>query len=83
MALRSSKLGKKRLQRIKEMIDWLEQNRDALRFEALSDFARSHRVTYDTIKQDAYALAYATIPDPKGGFNLTFVPRSHIKIRRG
>jgi hypothetical protein len=76
MALRSPRLSNKRLTRMKKLIDWLEEKKDELRFESLSDFAALRGVSYDTVKQDAYVLAYASIPGPRG-YNLTDIPRSH------
>ncbi len=68
----------KRKERIKSLIALMNSVPGGIRYSILSDFAKKHGVSYETIKEDLVILSYATIPSPRG-FNLVYVPRSYRK----
>ena len=68
----------RRIKRLQELIDYVNQHSRELRYVSLERFAREHGVSYETVKKDLAVLAYASIPGPEG-FNLKYVPRTYRK----
>ncbi|RLG21082.1 hypothetical protein DRN74_03535 [Candidatus Micrarchaeota archaeon] len=71
-------ISKKRLDRIDDLVSFLNQHKDGLRYDLLNNFARRHGVSYEVVKRDALLLAYATIPSHRG-YNLKYVPKEYRK----
>ncbi len=69
-------MDRKRLERLKELVDYVHENRDEIRYASLERFARLHNVSYETVKRDLALLAYALLPGPEG-YNLKYVPKSY------
>ncbi len=71
-------MNSKRIQRLKELIEYVNSNQQELRYTSLDRFARMHNVSYETVKKDLALLAYAALPGPEG-FNLKYIPKSYRK----